>query len=1523
MKERKGKWGAGFRIVTVLAVLLAFCLPVYAGVQEADGEYEVYPTPQSVEYASGSTALTQRVTVEVGDAIDSYTQTRIEDTLAVLGLTKATSGAANTRLIVGVYGTGDAADTYGITHGVDGDLYSRYDAYTLWIDNGDIVILGRNTDAAYGGVTTLKRIFEQLDGKSVRNLVIQDYAEVQFRGFIEGYYGNPWSMEDRIDLMQYGGEIKMNQYVYAPKDDPMHNARWRTLYDEEGLKNIAALAQAGNESKCFFVYALHTFMNQPVNLSDATYESEVAVVKAKFEQVIRGAGVRQIAILEDDASGETAQHMIRFLNDMHDWLVELKEEIPDLKTDILYCPTCYMSTSDSKMTTISQNVSKEIHIVVTGGKIWGEVSESFATAFYNGLGGANSETARYPYMWVNWPCNDNTKNSQIMGGHNYILHTGVDGSHYEGIILNPIQESEPSKVGIFTAADYCWNIWQDAAEGDQAWEDSFKYIDHMTAIENEASEALRETAKHQIAQAASQTTGKQVPFEESVDLKPLLDEFKSKLNAGTLTAADTDKLKAEFQKICDAAEYYMQHGTNRRMASQMTPFLSCLRDMTQADACLMDAVKSVLKDNKSGIWAKYSEAQTLYDQSKTYGFAYYNAGTLYAQAGRKYIEPFTDDVMKFVSDEVKALVSGEEPAEAYQGTLSHTDIWTVHIASGSGPEENLTDGNDSTYVWYNVSNQDTTQAGDYIQLDLGEVKPVGRVRALVGAGDGDKWTKYHVEYSQDGTNWTKMSSYTGAASGTDTYIVDLQGKSARYVKLVNDTTLNKWVKFSEFTVFAPGGGETGMVYTNTVGAGLEAQQENDRFALLPKDGITLKTGEYIGLKLDRIHEISSVSINGTGMDNLSVEQSMNAKEWVTGASKGNARYIRLCNQTNADVTFDLTSFTVLTNELWPMDLLETSIGGQNSSEDARRLGTTKNWMDGDLSTKAKYCAPPVAGSYVTYDLGQEITLRSLRMYVLDTAIDYPRDAKLQASTDNVNWTDILEVGDGIENGAEDASVIPVTSDGEHWKHDTVDVAYAYAENANIDNVPARYIRLYFTAGYQHRWVELNEIRINGGEYIPSINDPTFETDAALQKGYEPQNLCDGDLTTAFRPDGTQKGYLLYHLSDGKTVGRLNILQSGNAISNAKVSVRTEKDTWTDLGTLSESYSAFYTADLENLYDIKIEWDGVVPTIYEIITMTDPGDVLDKNIEDAKRQLNAADAETASAQEAVDNFAGQVKAAEAKVNAAANAADKLRAEIELQSIYAQKAAAEAVLAEKKAISAVCGAEVAKAEAKKFRISGSEADAVKKDTEAADKLKEADAQRKLVSDKKKEQAAFEQAAKDKQAELEKLLNTPVDPKPPIDNPNPEQPKDPTPTTPEVKNFKTKTLKYKVVNASKKTVAVTGPVKKTLTSATIPATVKYNGVTYKVVEISDSAFKGCAKLTKVTVGSNVTKIGKKAFYQCKKLKTINMKKASKITSFGKNAFSKIASKAKVTVPAKKLKSYKKDLKKTGLPKKATVKK
>ena len=83
----------------------------------------------------------------------------------------------------------------------------------------------------------------------------------------------------------------------------------------------------------------------------------------------------------------------------------------------------------------------------------------------------------------------------------------------------------------------------------------------------------------------------------------------------------------------------------------------------------------------------------------------------------------------------------------------------------------------------------------------------------------------------------------------------------------------------------------------------------------------------------------------------------------------------------------------------------------------------------------------------------------------------------------------------------------------------------------------------------------------------------------------------------------------------------------------------------------------------------------------------------------------------------------------------------------------------------------------------------------------------------------------------------------------------------------------------------------------SISIPATVKaQDGKTYKVFEISASAFKGNKNLATISIGKNVTTIGKSAFINCTALKTV--KGASAVTSIGDNAFS--GCKVLKTVPA-----------------------
>lgn len=106
-------------------------------------------------------------------------------------------------------------------------------------------------------------------------------------------------------------------------------------------------------------------------------------------------------------------------------------------------------------------------------------------------------------------------------------------------------------------------------------------------------------------------------------------------------------------------------------------------------------------------------------------------------------------------------------------------------------------------------------------------------------------------------------------------------------------------------------------------------------------------------------------------------------------------------------------------------------------------------------------------------------------------------------------------------------------------------------------------------------------------------------------------------------------------------------------------------------------------------------------------------------------------------------------------------------------------------------------------------------------------------------------------------------------------------------------------------------------------IPATVKKDGVTYKVTSIAKNAFRNNKKLTKVTIGKNIETIGKCAFYGCKKLKQITIK-TTLLTDkkVGSKAFKGIHKKAVFKVPKSKRKTYKSMLKKKGISKSVKIK-
>lgn len=124
------------------------------------------------------------------------------------------------------------------------------------------------------------------------------------------------------------------------------------------------------------------------------------------------------------------------------------------------------------------------------------------------------------------------------------------------------------------------------------------------------------------------------------------------------------------------------------------------------------------------------------------------------------------------------------------------------------------------------------------------------------------------------------------------------------------------------------------------------------------------------------------------------------------------------------------------------------------------------------------------------------------------------------------------------------------------------------------------------------------------------------------------------------------------------------------------------------------------------------------------------------------------------------------------------------------------------------------------------------------------------------------------------------------------------------------------YTIISEQKKTVKYEGLSEKSYTVADIPCEVNIKGKTYQVTQISDNALANSIRVKKAVIGKNITKIGKKAFYNCKNLSTITIKTEFLTkSSVGANAFKGLNSKVAVTVPKQKLTSYKAILKSKGL--------
>jgi hyaluronoglucosaminidase len=271
------------------------------------------------------------------------------------------------------------------------------------------------------------------------------------RGVIEGFYGPPWSHEERLNLIRFCSGEGLTTWVHAPKDDPYHRARWRDPYPEDGLARVAELVREAERAGVEVAYAIAPGLDVC-----ASREAELEALLAKCAQV-RSAGVRSFQLLWDDVEHELhcAEDEARY---GHEELpsaaahVELTNRVArelDQPGPLVVCPTGYAGTGDSPYRRIfGPRLDPEVLVYWTGPEVVSIGISREALDLASARFGGHTLL-----LWDNYPVNDFAPERLFLGpleGRDPRLPDGPCA----GLIANAMVQAVPSKLALATVADW-------------------------------------------------------------------------------------------------------------------------------------------------------------------------------------------------------------------------------------------------------------------------------------------------------------------------------------------------------------------------------------------------------------------------------------------------------------------------------------------------------------------------------------------------------------------------------------------------------------------------------------------------------------------------------------------------------------------------------------------------------------------------------------------------------------------------------------------------------------------------------------------------------------------------------------------------------------------------------------------------------------------------------------------------------------------------------------------------------------
>jgi len=262
-------------------------------------------------------------------------------------------------------------------------------------------------------------------------------------GVIEGFYGEPWSWEERADYASFLKRHGFSFYIYAPKADGFMRKKWREPFPEDLEKNLASLSARCRASGIEFGVGF-----SPYEIYLSPFNDEVKSLLQRRIDVFNRIGVDKFGLLMDDMKGDSPELAARQI-EIVNWVAARSAA-----KQLIFCPTYYSldpvleklfgKKPEGYLETLGRELDPKVRLFWTGELV---CSKSYSAEHLRATAGL---LGRKPFLWDNYPVNDGPRMCKFLHLRPMTGRPAGIGPWLSGHAVNPMNQPTLSRISLLT-----------------------------------------------------------------------------------------------------------------------------------------------------------------------------------------------------------------------------------------------------------------------------------------------------------------------------------------------------------------------------------------------------------------------------------------------------------------------------------------------------------------------------------------------------------------------------------------------------------------------------------------------------------------------------------------------------------------------------------------------------------------------------------------------------------------------------------------------------------------------------------------------------------------------------------------------------------------------------------------------------------------------------------------------------------------------------------------------------------------